>query len=117
MCICIYAYTWQGRLEALHAFQKDWWSALCGRRCVVSHAVGEPADLYHHDLEHRGSWGNVARRVAALCALTLVRGAPSARPQRAAHVPTLQPSVYPPCTSLCIHPAPLCPPSPPAPTL
>ena len=36
--------------------------------------MGEPADLFHHDLEHRGSWGNVARRAAALCALTLVLG-------------------------------------------
>ena len=62
----------EGRLEALHAFQKDWWQ--CGAGHVVAHAVGEPADLYHHDLEHRGSWGNVARRAAALCALTLVLG-------------------------------------------
>ena len=39
---------------------------------MVAHPVGEPADLYHHDLEHRGSCGNVARRFAALCMLTLV---------------------------------------------
>ena len=64
----------EGRLEALHAFQRGWWQAVCCGKDAVAHEAAEPSDVYHHVLEHRRSWGNVLRRCVALSALLLVLG-------------------------------------------
>ena len=62
----------EGRLEALHAFRP----LVCDlrpppqRKCARE--VGEPSDLFLHNLEHRGSWGNAVRALYVNALLLLV---------------------------------------------
>ena len=64
----------EGKLEALHAFPPLGFGS-CTTGAPVAREVPEPSDRFLHNLEYRGSWGNMARALFSYAALLVVVGA------------------------------------------
>lgn len=64
----------EGRLEALHAFPPLGLGS-CPTGAPVAKEAPEPSDRLLHNLEHRGSFGNLARALFSLAAQLVVVGA------------------------------------------
>ena len=64
----------EGRLEALHAFPPLGLGS-CPTGMPVAKEAPEPSDRFLHNLEHRGSFGNLARALFSVAAQLVVVGA------------------------------------------
>ena len=64
----------EGKLEALHAFPPLGFGS-CTTGAPVAREAPEPSDRFLHNLEYRGSWGNMARALFSYAALVVVVGA------------------------------------------
>ena len=64
----------EGRLEALHAFPPLGFGS-CSTGAPVAKEAPEPSDRLLHNLEHRGSFGNLVRALFSFAAQLIVVGA------------------------------------------